>query len=80
VFHLIAAAEDPDFLHPEPIAIDEFVTDTIQRWRPTAPRSWQLGWLEAATVLADLERLGMAVDAPEDRRSAARCSVRPNGC
>jgi signal transduction histidine kinase len=60
---VIAASEDPKFLHPEPIALDEFAIDTVQRWRPTAQRRWQFGQLEAATVRADLERLGLAVDA-----------------
>ncbi|MBV9854517.1 MAG: HAMP domain-containing histidine kinase [Streptosporangiaceae bacterium] len=60
---VIAAAEDPDFLHPEPVALDRFAADAIRRWRPTAERSWQLGMLDAAIVSADLERLGLAVDA-----------------
>jgi signal transduction histidine kinase len=60
---VIAAADDPDFLHPEPIALDEFAIETVHRWRPTAQRRWQLGPLDPETVRADLERLGLAVDA-----------------
>jgi signal transduction histidine kinase len=60
---VIAASEDPDFLHPEPVALDEFAIDTMQRWQPTARRHWQLGLLDPAIVGADLERLGLAVDA-----------------
>ena len=60
---VIAAAEDPDFLRTEPVALDEFVMEVIERWRPTAQRRWKLGRLDDATVLADLERLGLAVDA-----------------
>jgi len=60
---LIAASANPDFLQPEPLELDEFVTDVLWRWRPTADRSWQLGRLDPAAVLADPERLGMAVDA-----------------
>jgi signal transduction histidine kinase len=60
---VIAAAEDPDFLHPEPVALDEFAIDTIQRWQPTASRRWRLAQLDAATIWADLERLSLAVDA-----------------
>jgi signal transduction histidine kinase len=60
---VMAAAEDPDFLHPEPVALDEFAIDTIRRWRPTASRRWQLARLDAATIWADLERLSLAVDA-----------------
>ncbi len=60
---VIAASEDPDFLRPEPIALDGFIMDVIRRWRPTADRQWQVGRLDAVTVDADRERLGLAVDA-----------------
>ena len=60
---VIAASEDPDFLLPEPIALDGFTMDVIRRWRPTADRQWQVGRLDAVTVNADRERLGLAVDA-----------------
>jgi signal transduction histidine kinase len=60
---IIAASEDPDFLRPEPVILDEFAMEAIERWQPTAPRRWKLGRLDAATVMADSERLGLAVDA-----------------
>jgi two-component system OmpR family sensor kinase len=60
---VIAAAEGPEFLHPEPVALDSFVMEILRRWRPTADRRWQLGRLDKATVRADRERLGLAVDA-----------------
>jgi signal transduction histidine kinase len=60
---VIAASEDPDFLRPEPVALDGFTMDVIRRWRPTADRRWQVGRLDAVTVGADRERLGLAVDA-----------------
>ncbi len=60
---VIAASEDPDFLHSEPVVLDEFVMEVIDRWRPTAERWWKLGRLDAAAILADEERLGLAVDA-----------------
>jgi two-component system, OmpR family, sensor kinase len=60
---LIGASADPDFLKPEPVGLAEFVTDVLWRWRPTADRCWQLGRLDEATVRADRERLGLAVDA-----------------
>ena len=60
---VIAASEDPDFLRPEPVALDRFTMDVIRRWRPTAERQWQIGRLDAATIGADRERLGLAVDA-----------------
>jgi len=60
---IIAAAENPDFLHPEPVELDKFLGEAFRRWQPTAQRDWQLGQLAAATVRADRERLGLAVDA-----------------
>ena len=60
---VIAASEDPDFLRAGPVALDEFAMEAIERWRPTAQRRWRIGRLDAATVVADPERLGLAVDA-----------------
>ena len=60
---VIAAAEGPEFLHLEPIALDSFTMEILRRWRPTANRRWQLGTLDKATVPADRERLGLAIDA-----------------
>ena len=60
---VIAAAEDPEFLHPEPVALDSFTMEILRRWRPTANRRWQLGRLDKVTTQADKERLGLAIDA-----------------
>jgi two-component system OmpR family sensor kinase len=60
---VIAAAEDPAFLHPEPVAVDQLTMEVIRRWRPTAERSWQIGTLDGVTVRADRERLSLALDA-----------------
>jgi len=60
---MIAAAEDPEFLHPEPLALDSFTMETLRRWRPTADRRWRLGRLDRITVQADRERLALAIDA-----------------
>ena len=60
---VIAASEDPDFLRSEPVVLDEFAMEIIERWRPIAQRRWKLGRLDAATVMADSEHLGLAVDA-----------------
>jgi signal transduction histidine kinase len=60
---VIAASEDPEFLYPEQVALDRFMMEVIRKWRPTAVRLWQLGRLDAVTVSADRERLGLAVDA-----------------
>jgi signal transduction histidine kinase len=59
----IAASEDPDFLHPEPVALDRYTLEVFSKWRPTAARHWVLGRLDQVIVSADRERLGLAVDA-----------------
>jgi signal transduction histidine kinase len=60
---LIAASENPDFLKPEPVALDQLTAEIFGRWRPTVPRRWQLGQLDQVTVTADRERIALAVDA-----------------
>jgi len=60
---MIAAADDPEFLRPEPIALDHFTMEVLRKWMPTAKRRWQLGRLDPVTLDADRERLGLAVDA-----------------
>jgi signal transduction histidine kinase len=60
---LIAASANPDSLRPAPVELDQFIADEWWRWRPTAERRWQLGQLDQAAVLADRERLGLAIDA-----------------
>jgi signal transduction histidine kinase len=59
----IAASEDPDFLRPEPVALDRFMLEVFRKWMPTARRRWRLGRLDAVMVYADRERIGIAVDA-----------------
>jgi len=60
---IIAAAADPAFLHPEPVALDQLVTELIRRWQPAADRCWRIGRLDHVIVPADRERLGLALDA-----------------
>jgi signal transduction histidine kinase len=60
---VIAAAADPGFLHAEMVALDGLTADLVRRWRPTADRCWQLGRVDRVTVLADRERLSLALDA-----------------
>jgi signal transduction histidine kinase len=60
---VIAASEDPEFLHPEAVPLDNFTMEILRKWRPTADRRWQLGRLDKATVQADKERLELAIDA-----------------
>jgi two-component system OmpR family sensor kinase len=60
---MIAASEDPDFLRPEPVALDRFTMEAFRKWMPTTRRRWTLGHLDSVLVTADRERLGLAVDA-----------------
>ncbi len=60
---VIAAAEDPDFLRLEPVALDLFALEMMDRWQSAARRRWRLGELSETIVWADPERLGLAVDA-----------------
>jgi signal transduction histidine kinase len=60
---IIAASEDPDFLHTDPVACDGFAIEAVERWHLTHRRRWKLGRLDPAIVMADPERLGLAVDA-----------------
>ena len=60
---MIAASEDPNFLRPEPVALEDFTLNVLHKWIPTAERRWHLGHAEPVLVNADRERLGLAVDA-----------------
>jgi signal transduction histidine kinase len=60
---VIAASENPEFLRREAIPLGELAAETLRRWEPAARRRWQLGQLDSATVLADGERLRLALDA-----------------
>jgi two-component system OmpR family sensor kinase len=60
---IIATAEDPDCPRLDPLVLDEFAMETIERWHLMSQRRWKLGRLDVATVMADPERLGLAVDA-----------------
>ena len=59
---LLAGAEDPEFLHPEPVDVETIVVDAVHRWTATR-RRWLLGSTEEATVTADADRLEVALDA-----------------
>jgi signal transduction histidine kinase len=60
---VIAAAADPEFLHPEAVHLDRLAAELIRRWRPAAHRHWRAGRLDPVTLHADRERLGLALDA-----------------
>ena len=59
---LLASAGSPDFLHLEPVVLDSVAVDALDRWGHT-PRRWRLTAAAEATVLADRDRLGLALDA-----------------
>ena len=59
---LLAGTEDPQQLHLVPVDVAEIVVDAFRRWAAT-PRRWVLGAAEEAIVLADRDRLAVAVDA-----------------
>jgi signal transduction histidine kinase len=59
---LLAGAEDPEFLRLEPVDVEPIVVDAVRRWTAT-PRRWLLGNTEEATVMADGDRLEVALDA-----------------
>jgi signal transduction histidine kinase len=59
---LLAAAEDPDFLHKQPIEVEPLLVSALRRWSPT-PRQWRLGATDEVVVDADADRLALAIDA-----------------
>jgi len=59
---LLAAADDPDFLHKKPIEVEPVLVSALQRWSPT-PRQWRLGTTDEAVVDADADRLALVIDA-----------------
>lgn len=59
---LLAGTEDPEFVHPAPVDLETIVVEAVRRWTAT-PRRWLLGGTEEATVIADADRLEVALDA-----------------
>jgi signal transduction histidine kinase len=59
---LLAGSEDPEFLYSTPVDLETIVVDALRRWTAT-PRRWLLGAAEVATVMADADRLEVALDA-----------------
>jgi signal transduction histidine kinase len=57
----IVGAEEPGALRRAPVHLDVLVAETVNRWM-TVPRTWRVGELEAATVLADADQLQLALD------------------
>jgi signal transduction histidine kinase len=59
---LLATSEDPDFLSWSPVRVEQLLASVLQRWSPI-DRRWRLDPAEAATVVGDADRLGLALDA-----------------
>jgi signal transduction histidine kinase len=60
---MLAAAEQPGFVNPRPVRIEELVENTITRWRPVASRRWDGQVIRGGTVVVDRERIECALDA-----------------
>lgn len=59
---LLASTDAPDFLCWTPVDVEEVLVETLHRWSHL-PRRWSLGALVPARVLADGDRLTLALDA-----------------
>jgi len=59
---LLTSAGTPGFLNLAPVQADTVVMEALSRWGYT-PRRWRLGEMSEATVLADHDRLAVAMDA-----------------
>jgi signal transduction histidine kinase len=59
---LLASAGNPDFLHLEPVPVESVLGDALERWG-YLPRQWRLGPATDVTVVADRDRLALALDA-----------------
>ncbi|MBA3840768.1 MAG: HAMP domain-containing histidine kinase [Thermoleophilaceae bacterium] len=58
---LLAKAEQPDFLHLEPVDLQTLSRELFAKARGLAPRDWQLDAAAQGTVVADRQRLTQAV-------------------
>jgi two-component system OmpR family sensor kinase len=60
---LLAGAGHPGFLTTTVVPIEPLVVGMLRRWSPTAARRWRVDVEVEGTVLADRERLEIALDA-----------------
>ncbi|HWO69365.1 MAG TPA: HAMP domain-containing sensor histidine kinase [Actinomycetota bacterium] len=60
---LLATAEQPRLLSLAPVRAGAFLRDLVRRWAPTAPRRWEVAVDVEGEVLADADRLALALDA-----------------
>ncbi len=59
---LLASSADLEVPHRSPVAVDKLVVEAVHRWMAT-PRQWRLSSTEEVVVLADADRLAVALDA-----------------
>jgi two-component system OmpR family sensor kinase len=60
---ILAAADHVGFLHRTPVDPRRLLEETAYRWTPTVERRWELAVNARGTVLADADRLSIALDA-----------------
>lgn len=60
---ILAAAEHPGFLALAMVQIEPLVLGTARRWEPTANRDWLVDVAADGSILADRDRLAIALDA-----------------
>lgn len=60
---LLAAAEHPNFLLRESVDLGQLIADTETRWSATAERDWLVVAVDDGSVLADRDRINLALDA-----------------
>jgi signal transduction histidine kinase len=60
---LLATIDQPHFVQPVEIELEPLLEEVFMRWSETAPRSWRLGQLADGSLIADPERLRVALDA-----------------
>ena len=58
---LLARAEQPDFLHREPVDVEELTLRLVAKVRALAPRSWRLDATGAGVAVVDRDRITQAV-------------------
>ena len=58
---LLAKAQRPGFIRPEPIDVPAFTREVLEKARALGPRSWELDGLGRGTVVGDRQRLTQAM-------------------
>jgi signal transduction histidine kinase len=59
---LLASSASPGFLHAGPVTAESLLDEALERWGHI-PRRWNLGTVADAAMLADRDRLAVALDA-----------------